>query len=194
MNREEMQEEKARLRQALRAQMKKLSKEERHSSDEAMFARFLSLPELDAAKTVLVFCGIQEEPETCRLIAELFARGLKVCLPRCLPERQMEARRIGKDSVLVPGPWFIPEPSEDCPVASKAELDLILVPALCCDRQGVRLGQGGGYYDRYLQDYDGVTVSLCRKAFLQRKLPWDVYDQRIQIVLTEEERLVLIEA
>ncbi|MDF2839030.1 MAG: 5-formyltetrahydrofolate cyclo-ligase [Evtepia sp.] len=194
MKSEEIQSEKARLRQQLRSRMRNLSLEEKQRSDKALFAALFSLPELTESKTVLLFYGIKEEPETRLLIPELQARGKQVYLPRCLPERQMEARLITKDSDLLPGTWNIPEPTDDCPVLQKDQLDLILVPALCCDREGFRLGQGGGYYDRYLEGYHGVTVCLCRKAFLQEKLPCNVFDQKVKIVLMEEERLVLPKA
>lgn len=186
----EIQAEKARLRQELRSRMKEMSLEEKQVSDEALFDTLLSLPELMSAKTVLLFYGIKEEPETSRLFPVLEARGKRVCLPHCLPERQMEARLIRKDSVLVPGPWMIPEPPCDAPVIQKEDIDFILVPALCCDREGVRLGQGGGYYDRYLMDYTGLTVCLCREAFLQGKLPREAFDQKVQLLLTEKGRLV----
>jgi len=183
-------EEKARLRRELRRRMGELSHEARQQSDTALFRSFLSLPELEKAKTVLLFYGVNTEPETSRLIPLLFAKGKQVCLPRCLPQHQMEARMIRQDSVLVPGHVQIPEPPEDCPLVLKKDLDLILVPALSCDRRGIRLGQGGGYYDRYLENYSGVTVSFCRKEFLQKELPSGRYDKKVMIVLTEKETLV----
>jgi len=62
---------------------------------------------------------------------------------------------------------------------------LILVPNLCCDRQGYRLGHGGGYYDRYLAGYAGMTVSLCPAQWLQEQLPREEYDLPVRLVLTE---------
>jgi 5-formyltetrahydrofolate cyclo-ligase len=182
-------QEKAQLRKAIRRQMKEMTLNERQRSDEALFRVFCALPELRDAETVLLYYGIKEEPETKRLIWEMIERGKRVFLPRCLSEHQMEARRVQKQTDLVPGAFMIPEPAEHCLLLSKQKLDLILVPALCCDRTGVRLGQGGGYYDRYLRDYHGVTVCLCRKELLQEKLPRDALDQTVKIILTEDERL-----
>ena len=65
--------------------------------------------------------------------------------------------------------------------------DLLIVPALCFDRQGYRLGQGGGYYDRYLEKYDGVfTAGLCRAALLMDAVPREEHDRRVDCVVTEE--------
>ena len=73
----------------------------------------------------------------------------------------------------------------DRPV-EREKLDLILVPGLCFDSRGSRLGQGGGYYDRYLEDYEGVTIGLCREDFFQVNLPREPLDAWVRFVLTEE--------
>lgn len=190
MKKEDIEAEKARLRQVIRRKMKEMSPEERQCSDKALRSSFLLLPELERAETVLLYYGIKGEVETKHLIPRLLTRGKLVYLPCCLPNHQMEARLVQKCSDLLPGAFGIPEPASYCPILPQKQLDLILVPALSCDRSGVRLGQGGGYYDRYLKQYSGTTVSLCRKKFLKEKLPWDAFDQRVKIVLTEEECLV----
>ena len=63
--------------------------------------------------------------------------------------------------------------------------DLMLVPALCCDRRGVRLGHGGGYYDRYLAGHSVYTACLCRERLLMEKVPADWNDFAVACVITE---------
>ena len=116
----------------------------------------------------------------------LLDQGKTVCLPKCLPEYQMEARAITALEDLVPDQYDIPAPKDGCPVVAREELDLILVPGLCFDSRGSRLGQGGGYYDRYLEDYEGVTIGLCREDFFQVNLPREPLDAWVRFVLTEE--------
>ena len=53
---------------------------------------------------------------------------------------------------------------------------MVLVPAVCYDRSRFRLGQGGGYYDRYLSGYGGATVGLCRDALLLERVPRERHD------------------
>ena len=65
----------------------------------------------------------------------------------------------------------------------------MLVPAVCYDRRGYRLGFGGGYYDRWLEGFSGVTAGLCREAVLQDEVPIEAHDARVDILLTEEESL-----
>jgi 5-formyltetrahydrofolate cyclo-ligase len=180
-------EEKARLRREARGQLRALSPDDRRNSDDALFAAFLSLPPLETAQTVLLFYGVGTEPDTRRLFAPLWARGKRLCLPRCLPGNTMEIFEIQPDTVLRPGFGGIPEPGADCglPLA-RGDVELILVPALCCDRRGFRLGQGGGYYDRYLAANPRGTVCLCRRALLRQALPAEPWDIAAEWILTED--------
>ena len=98
----------------------------------------------------------------------------------------MEARIIHSLDELEPDAYGIPAPKDGCPVLEREKLDLILVPGLCFDSKGNRLGQGGGYYDRYLEDYDGSTIGLCREDFFQINLPREPLDAFVRVVLTEE--------
>ena len=94
--------EKAALRRRVRAYLEGLSPRQRRESDDVLFARFLSLPQVEAADTLLLYHGMGAEPDTARLFPALWARGKRLCLPRCLPGHGMEARLIRPDSALVP--------------------------------------------------------------------------------------------
>ena len=165
-------DEKEALRGKIRRAMAQLTPEEREQSDRQLLRRFLALPQVERAGSLLLFYGVGAEVSTGALLKPLRERGKRVALPRCLPGRQMEARMV-----------------EDCPRLQREALDLILVPALCYDRLGYRLGQGGGYYDRYLTGYEGFTVGLCRERILQDTLPRESHDRRVGLVLTEKTRL-----
>ena len=67
----------------------------------------------------------------------------------------------------------------------KAEIDVVLVPNLLCDRKGYRLGYGGGYYDRWLAGYSGLTVSLCPPERLVAELPREPFDVPVDLVISE---------
>ena len=149
-------ERKALLRQEIRARLTALPEQERRRQDAALFAALLSRPELERAQTVFLFYGVGTEPETSRLISPLLERGKRVVLPRLMPGRRMECRLYCPDMPLVPHRFGLLEPSQDCPLIPVDEIDLALVPALCYDRMGYRLGLGGGYYDRFLCEFSGV--------------------------------------
>jgi 5-formyltetrahydrofolate cyclo-ligase len=182
-------DEKEALRGKIRRAMAQLTPEEREQSDRQLLRRFLALPQVERAGSLLLFYGVGAEVSTGALLKPLRERGKRVALPRCLPGRQMEARMVEGEESLHPGSFGIPEPGEDCPRLQREALDLILVPALCYDRLGYRLGQGGGYYDRYLTGYEGFTVGLCRERILQDTLPREAHDRRVGLVLTEKTQL-----
>lgn len=162
---------------------------ERRRSDVILLQRFLELPWTAEADTLLLFYGVGAEPDTGHLLLELWRQGKRVLLPKCLPGRAMEARLVRSGDDLRPGAFGIPEPLDTCPTVDRGEIDLILVPALCYDLSCRRLGQGGGYYDRYLAGYGGRTVGLCREGLLQRELPVEDHDRAVDLVLTEKRRL-----
>ena len=177
--------EKAALRRWARDTLKGLSPARRRESDGALFARFLALPQVAAADTLLLYHGMGAEPDTARLLPALWAMGKRVCLPRCLPGHALEARLAGPDSVLVPHPLGMLEPGADCPLVDRGGLDLILVPGLAFTRSGSRLGQGGGYYDRFLAGYAGCTAALCREGLLLEHIPREEHDRGVDLVITE---------
>lgn len=152
----------------------------------ALFQRFLALPQVEEADTVMVFYGTGREPNTVPLIQALLERGKRVTLPVVLPHRGMEARQVLNIDKLIPNRFGIPEPDGACPVVSKGEIGVALIPHLMCDRDGYRLGWGGGYYDRWLADYPGFTVCICRPGRLARRIPREDFDVPVMLVLIEE--------
>ena len=178
--------EKAALRRQARACLRALTPAARRESDELLFARFLALPQVARAGTLLLYHGMGAEPDTARLLPSLRAAGKRVCLPRCLPGSGLEARLVGPDSVLIPHLLGMQEPGPDCPPVDRDKIDLVLVPGLAFDGAGGRLGQGGGYYDRFLAGYAGFTAALCRRELLLDRVPREGHDLGVDLVITEE--------
>lgn len=180
--------EKAALRRRILAQLAGLSPAERERSDAMLFERFLQLPQVQNSRRLLLFLGVPgREPDTARLLPRLLASGHQLALPRMLPEHGMEFRRYDPDRPLVQARFGIREPGEDCPLVPKDWGEVILVPGAAFDREGCRLGFGGGYYDRWLPGFPGFRVGLCREAALQDRLPRELHDCRVDRVLTEKE-------
>lgn len=177
--------EKARLRRQALDWLATLSSQARIAGDEALFRRFLALPQIESVRTVLLYHGMDTEPDTVRLLPPLWDIGKQVCLPRCLPGNQMEARLVQRDSTLVRHPYGMLEPGPDCPLIPPDQIDLVLVPGLAFDRSGGRLGRGGGYYDRWLAGFSGVTAALCRDGLLMEAIPRLPHDLGVDLVITE---------
>lgn len=176
---------------ALRRSVKEihLTREEQRASDRLLFQRFLSLPQLTDHPSIFLYYGVGAEPDTVQLLEPLALMGKALFLPCCLPGRQMEARQYRGEGHLIPGPFGIPQPDTECPAVNPKDLSLILLPGLCFDVHGFRLGHGGGYYDRYLAGSDGFTVALCRDKLLFPALPVEKHDRPVDLILTESRSL-----
>lgn len=181
-------EEKERLRGALREEERRLTRAALSASDRLLAERFLALPEVAQARTVLLFRSMGAEPDTGPLLAALLERGKRVALPRCLPGGRMEARQYLPGIPLVRHRFGMLEPGLDHPLLEPEEIDLALVPAQVYDVTGMRLGRGGGYYDRYLAAFPGRTIGLCRDALLRERVPAETHDRPVELVLTETRR------
>ncbi len=154
-------------------------------SDAALFRRFLSLPQVERCETLLLFWGVGAEPDTGTLVQSLTQRGRRVALPRCLRGGGLEFRLFQGREEMTPNRFGIPEPSDQCPVVAPCEAQLALIPAMCYDKRGMRLGRGGGYYDRFLAGFSGLSVGLCRDALLRQSLPTQPHDMGVSLVVTQ---------
>ena len=84
------------------------------------------------------------------------------------------------------GTYGIPVPPEGSEILVPDTGDIILVPALCYDESFYRLGQGGGYYDRYLSDCRAFSLGLCRERLIVPAVPTGEYDLRVEAIVTEK--------
>ena len=178
--------DKTALRNEIRLRIRDMDLEYREESDEGIFQNLISLPEYAKAETVFAYYSIKGEADTHRFINFALEHDKKVALPVIIGEGIMEfALTCGE---MVPGALYcIPEPGVDMPRAEPKQSDMILVPALCFDRHGYRLGQGGGFYDRYLEKAAGVfSVGLCREALLMDEVPRQAHDMAVSCVVTEK--------
>ncbi|MGM9537686.1 MAG: 5-formyltetrahydrofolate cyclo-ligase [Candidatus Onthomonas sp.] len=178
-------ETKAQFRARLRELERTLTPEQRAESDAILFRRFLSLPQMKESKTIFLFYGMGAEPDTRLLLPELLKREKNVLLPRCLPGNRLELRQYRGEEHLLRHRYGMLEPDESCQILPLETVDLALVPALCYDETGMRMGRGGGYYDRFLAGFPGKTVGLCRDVLLQRRVPAESHDRGVNLVLTE---------
>ncbi len=137
------------------------------------------------AKTVLAYSSYRQEPDLSLLMTD---RDKIWGLPRCIDQTLIWHRFEPRQQVLQPGSFGILEPDPANEILVAAQVDLILVPCVGCDRQGYRLGYGGGYYDRLLEDPQWATIPTIGIAFDQmvvETLPTDAWDQPLRAICTE---------
>ena len=178
-------EEKQQLRRTMRALESGLSARYKAESSRAIAAHLLAMPEYQEAGTVFCFVGTDREIDTRPILEDVLAAGKRLCVPQCVGKGIMELRQVTDLRQLIPGAYGILEPSADAPLVSLDEVDFAILPCLTCNHLGQRLGQGGGYYDRFLSHYRGGTVLLCREKLIREEIPLEPHDYPVPWVLTE---------
>lgn len=169
---------KTEARNAARRLWRAQSAEDLHRMGQRMCDRLFSGPEWRQAGTILCFVPLPTEPDISPALDRALAEGKTLAVPRVLGQGRMEWVRLDSLDNLRPATYGIREPVSGT-VLDPAVLPpdtLALVPCLAADRQGVRLGRGGGYYDRFLAQYKGRRLLVCPAALLAEALPRDPWD------------------
>ncbi|MSY83614.1 MAG: 5-formyltetrahydrofolate cyclo-ligase [Actinobacteria bacterium] len=132
------------------ARRKRSLLERRHVAED-LAAVLLGTPELRRAATVAAYVGVGSEPATGPLLAGLRAAGRRVLLPVLLPDLDLDWAVHTSDADLAPAPRGLLEPQGPrLGPDAVATADVVLVPGLAVSLAGLRLGRGGGSYDRAL--------------------------------------------
>lgn len=145
----------------------------------------LDLPQTQMAGTIAAYLSIGTEPDTTGLVFALWKRGSYVLLPVLLPDNDLDWASYEGPESLVPGPRGLLEPAQARRGPSAvARADLVIVPALAVDRTGLRLGRGGGSYDRALARVGPavLTIALLYDGELVDEVPAGPHDQRVRAV------------
>ena len=185
MDRGAAKAEKERIRREVRAATETLDPAGLREAGRAITRRVLALPAWQKARTVMAYVSMPAEPDTRELMETALREGKTLLLPRCVDRERMTALPVKDLSGLVPGRLRIPEPPEAAEDAPVPEPDLILVPCMAASPQGIRLGHGAGYYDRFLSERRGEKVCLCFRAFLRADLPAEDTDVPMDLVVTD---------
>lgn len=213
--------DKSELRKKVLALRKELAPEEAERLSRLAQRRLLAEPVWQRAGSVALYAAAKRETQTRLLMEEAWKSGKIVYLPRVVRVTQEQsgpsnglmhfAPCVGPEQ-LVPGAFGIFEPEAACPAcvfcpsgsaglpdqASAPLPDIFVIPGLAFDRQGHRLGWGGGYYDRYLAGLRAPDeaerggpkiVALAYSFQLLDSIPHDVWDKPVDAVCTDKELL-----
>lgn len=176
--------DKATLRQQLLAQRRSLSTTQRqqHSQTIAKHLQHCSL--YQQATTILSYWPLAAEPD----LRSLFLQPKQWALPRC-ENQQLDAHRYESEQSLEKDCAGVLAPPADSPKVPPAEIELLIVPAVAVDKEGYRLGYGGGYYDRLRADpaWRSIpAIAVVYAAQVLPELPHDPWDIPFSSVCTEE--------
>ncbi|MFF8906652.1 5-formyltetrahydrofolate cyclo-ligase [Streptomyces olivaceoviridis] len=160
----------------------------------ALAERALGLPELVRGHTVAAYVSVGSEPGTLALMDALRGRGVRVLLPALLPDNDLDwgeyagpdslarVRHGGKMALFEPsGPRLGPDAVTDA--------DVVLLPGLAVDARGMRLGRGGGSYDRVLARLERAgarprLVVLLYDTEVVARVPAEAHDKPVHAVVT----------
>ena len=187
------QQNKAALRRQMKAQRAAVPLGRRSAQSAAIAGQLFALPVFQAARTVFCYCSAGDEIDTYPILRTALACGKRLCLPRTLEQGRMQALQVDTLDRLERTARGILEPAPDSPLVPPGQIDLSILPCLAADRQGVRLGYGGGYYDRFLPDCSGVRLALCADARLFARLPSQAHDVLCDIIVTESQVIYIHE-
>jgi 5-formyltetrahydrofolate cyclo-ligase len=173
------------LRHRLMSHRKATNQPERDAAGRSIRDAVLSLPEIQMAGTVAAYVSVGTEPDTRGLVYALWKRGTYVLLPLLQPDDDLDWASYEGPASLAAGPRGLLEPTEPPRgVNAVTSADLVIVPALAVDRGGMRLGRGGGSYDRALARVGACvpTIALIYDDELLDEVPAGALDQPVRMV------------
>lgn len=175
------------LRERAMALRDALTPVERQEKSRACTARLAATLSALPAGIVSFYWPMRSELDPRPLVDRMRTAGWRACLPRLKGAgKPLDFHEFTGADDLVPGPYGTSEPSPD---AARLAPDLVLAPMLAFDRLGYRLGYGGGFYDRTLEELrDGGKVTAIGIAFEAQRMehvPVEAFDQKLDMVATE---------
>ncbi|MEU5685532.1 5-formyltetrahydrofolate cyclo-ligase [Streptomyces venezuelae] len=182
------------LRRGFLAVRSGLTEDDARKAAAVLADRALDLPELAEARTVAAYVSVGREPGTGPLLDVLHARGTRVLLPVLLPDNDLDWGAYDGAGSLTrvqhPGKMALLEPSgERLGPDAVLEADAVLLPGLAVDARGMRLGRGGGSYDRVLTrleraSADPALVVLLYDSEVVAHLPDEEHDRPVHAVVS----------
>ncbi|MGA4540029.1 5-formyltetrahydrofolate cyclo-ligase [Uniformispora flossi] len=175
------------LRAGLLAARADRSGEERHAAARALAERLAAVPEIAAARVVAAYVPVGSEPGPPDLPELLRGPGCRVLLPVLLPDNDLDwAEYTGPESLHRAGRGLHEPAGPRLGPDAVAEADAVVLPGLAVDGGGMRLGRGGGSYDRALARVrpDAFTVVLLHDGETVAEVPAEPHDRPVRAALT----------
>ena len=181
---------KSEIRSNIKAQKRALTAQEIAVRSHAICRNFLQQPFYQQAEVIYAYAAYNQEIRTEEIMEDAWRQGKRVAVPKVIGEG-MAFFYINALSQLEDGYCHIPEPvtTEEADDACA----LILMPGLAFDTQFHRIGYGGGYYDRYLdekRDCDFLKVALAYDFQLLDRIETEAHDYKIDALVLADRCLI----
>ncbi len=184
-----MMQSKHEWRTNMKIKLKEITAADKVNLDQQILDRLYTYKPYTNAETIGLTVAMKGEINTKEIIERAWSEGKRVAVPKCNPKtKQMTFYYLTEWDQLEIVYFGLEEPrpekTEMCP---PDEIELLLVPGLIFDRNGFRIGFGGGYYDRYLKDYSNSTVSLAYQFQVVENVPTETFDLPVEAIITDEQ-------
>lgn len=183
-------EHKLAMRQEFRRHRRAMPERARRAADARIRRHLAAMPELRAATAVAAYYPADGEPDLRPLLMALLADGKTCYFPKAAPDGTYRLAPLSPAS-LAPfearfcrGRFGIPEPRARF-ASPPADSLIWLIPGVAFDRQGHRLGRGGGFYDRLLRDAPGLRIAPAYQTQIATAVPAEPHDEPVHRIVTE---------
>ena len=176
------------LRKELLIKRKEIPREKKVIYDKEISKLITDSDYFKKAEQVLVFASADYEFDTRYIIERCRFLYKRIFYPVCIDNvGNMEFLKVESVGDLQYGMYNILEPKPTCKKYIPKENDIIIVPALSVDKNGNRIGYGKGYYDRFLKDFNGVSICPCYEELMADTLLTDENDINVSIIVTQNQ-------
>lgn len=185
----ELLDQKKQLRKKFLAKLNALSIQHRTKINRDLQAQLFQQTEWKQASTIGVTISFEHEWDTWAIIEKAWQDHKSVVVPKCNPvDKTMTFYQIKTKDDLEVQFYNIMEPIETrTNSVNKQAIDLLIVPGVVFDDHHYRIGHGGGYYDRFLADFSGDTVSLVWQGQMIAKIMTESFDQPVKQLIVSHQ-------
>ena len=174
--------DKKELRRNIRLKKEAMTEEEILGKSRSLTEKFLKTDVYKNASALYGYLSYNQEVRTEAILEQALADGKRVAVPKVFGDEMRFIYISGLDQIT-PGYKGIPEPVEDAPVADDPNA-LVLMPGIAFDKNGGRIGYGGGFYDKFLaKEPNHKTVALCYDFQVVEDLPVEEFDIPVNQVI-----------
>ena len=174
--------DKVALRREIREKKRAMTLQQIEEASRKLGELFVASAQYRQAKTIYGYLPYNQEVRTVPMLEQALRDGKKVAVPKVYGD-EMRFIYMTDLSLVEKGYAGIPEPVADAPVAEDPTA-LVLMPGLAFDKEGHRIGYGGGFYDKFLASEPGhPTVALCYSFQMMEALETEEYDIPVDCVL-----------
>lgn len=146
------------------------------------------LSEFSKCDTLFLYAPIKSEADPTPLFDAARLTGMRVAFPISLTDTfELDFRFVDSLDDLLIGAYSIREPKKDAEKAYFTKKSICIVPALAFDFHGHRLGYGKGFYDRFLNKFNGLSVGITYAELKCSNLPHESTDIPVDIIITDKE-------